>query len=140
MEEVIWATPLYEFLRQSSLSSLHRTVLDCGAGGSSPPLSLFHRHGYRTCGLEIAEAPLAEAKQFCQENQMFLNTFRGDMRRIPFADESFGFVYSYNAIFYRVPCQEAVGRGSIRFWAGHSQLAARGRSFMLHRHTDVSSL
>jgi ubiquinone/menaquinone biosynthesis C-methylase UbiE len=102
MEEIIWATPLYEFLRQCNASSLEKTVLDCGAGGSSPPLSLFHRHGYRTCGLEIAEAPLDEAWRFCQENRIVLNIFRGDMRRIPFADESFGFVYSYNAIFFMV--------------------------------------
>jgi ubiquinone/menaquinone biosynthesis C-methylase UbiE len=102
MDEIIWATPLYEFLRQCNASSLEKTVLDCGAGGNSPPLSLFHRHGYRTCGLEIAEAPLDEAKQFCQENRMFLNIFRGDMRTIPFADESFGLVYSYNAIFFMV--------------------------------------
>jgi SAM-dependent methyltransferase len=100
MEEVIWATPLYEFLRQCNASSLDRTVLDCGAGGSEPPLSLFHRHGYQTYGIEIGEQPLADVANFCQENRVALNVFRGDMRWIPFAGASFSFVYSYNAIFF----------------------------------------
>jgi hypothetical protein len=36
MIDVIWATPLYEFLRQCNASPLEKTILDCGAGGSSP--------------------------------------------------------------------------------------------------------
>ena len=98
MRDVIWATPLYKFLRECNASSLAKEVLDCGAGGSEPPLSLFHRYGYRTYGIEIAEEALAEAQTFCQEHSMPLNIFRGDMRRIPFANESVSFVYSYNAI------------------------------------------
>jgi hypothetical protein len=31
--QVIWATPLYECLRQCNASSLDKTVLDCGAAG-----------------------------------------------------------------------------------------------------------
>lgn len=98
--EVIWATPLYEFLRQCNTSSLGKEVLDCGAGGDHPPLSLFYQYGYRTYGIEIAEEALAKAQRFCRENEMQLSIFRGDMRRIPFASESFGAVYSYNAIFF----------------------------------------
>ena len=100
MIEVMWATPLYEFLRQCNASPLEKVVLDCGAGGRCPPLSLFHEHGYKTYGLEIAEGPLVEAQTFCRERGMRLNIFRGDMRMIPFADASFGFVYSFNAIFF----------------------------------------
>ena len=98
MIEVNWATPLYEFLRQCNAVRLPREVLDCGAGGSNPPLSIFHQSGYRTCGIEIAQEALLEAQQFCAENQMALNIIRGDMRRIPFPKECFSFVYSYNAI------------------------------------------
>jgi SAM-dependent methyltransferase len=98
--EVIWATPLYEFLRQCNASLLEKRVLDCGAGGSKPPLSLFHQFGYETCGVEIATEALDEASRFCRENDMPLNILRGDMRRIHFASESFSFVYSYNAIFF----------------------------------------
>ena len=100
MPEVIWATPLYEFLRQCNASSLERRVLDCGAGGSEPPLSLFHQYGYETYGIEIASEALDKASQFCRENDEPLSIFRGDMRRIPFASESFSFVYSFNAIFF----------------------------------------
>lgn len=96
--EVIWATPLYEFLRRCNLSSLPKEVLDCGAGGSNPPLSLFYQSGYRTYGIEIAQEALMSAQQFCTENQMALNIIAGDMRRIPFPKEKFSFVYSYNAI------------------------------------------
>lgn len=98
--EIIWATPLYEFLRQCNASPLEKRVLDCGAGGEDPPLRLFYRYGYRTYGVEIAEESLDKAQRFCEQNRMPLNIFRGDMRRIPFPSESFSFVYSFNAIFF----------------------------------------
>lgn len=98
--EIIWATPLYEFLRQCNASTLPRQVLDCGAGGSDPPLSLFYRYGYKTYGIEIAEQALEKVVKFCQEEALALNIFRGDMRTLPFANESFSFVYSFNAIFF----------------------------------------
>lgn len=113
MEEVCWATPLYEFLRQCNDSPLPKEVLDCGAGGSSPPLSLFYRHGYRTWGIEINEPQLDKAKAFCRENAMPLNIFRGDMRCIPFGNESFSFVYSYNAIFFMTKADIALAMGEI---------------------------
>jgi SAM-dependent methyltransferase len=100
MPEVIWATPLYEFLWQCNASSLERRVLDCGAGGSDPPLSLFHQYGYETYGIEIATEALDKASRFCREKEMPLKVFRGDMRKIPFASGSFSFVYSFNAIFF----------------------------------------
>ncbi|MCI0475220.1 MAG: class I SAM-dependent methyltransferase [Anaerolineales bacterium] len=100
MNEIIWATPLYEFLRQCNASPLDKVILDCGAGGDSPPLSLFHQSGYKTYGIEIAEEALGKAQQFCQARAMPLNILRGDMRAIPFASAAFGFVYSFNAIFF----------------------------------------
>ena len=98
--EVIWATSLYEFLRQCNVSSLGKEVLDCGAGGDYPPLSLFYQYGYKTYGIEIAEEALGKAQRFCREHEMQLSIFHGDMRSIPFVSESFGAVYSYNAIFF----------------------------------------
>ena len=98
--DVTWATPLYEFLRHCNASPLAREVLDCGAGGTRPPLSLFYQYGYKTCGLEIACEALAEAAGFCRQNDLPLNVLRGDMRRIPFPSGAFSFVYSYNAIFF----------------------------------------
>jgi len=98
--KVNWATPLYEFLRQCNASPLAKEVLDCGAGGDQPPLSMFFQSGYKTYGIEIAEVALAEAKQFYAETGMALNILQGDMRRLPFANTSFSFAYSYNAIFF----------------------------------------
>lgn len=98
--EVIWATPLYEFLRQCNASPLEKHVLDCGAGGDHPPLSLFYQYGYKTYGLEIQAQALEQARRFGQENHMSLNVLHGDMRTIPFASASVSFVYSYNAIFF----------------------------------------
>jgi ubiquinone/menaquinone biosynthesis C-methylase UbiE len=111
--EVIWATPLYEFLRRCNASPLPKEVLDCGAGGSSPPLSLFYQYGYRTYGIEIAEAALSESRRFCAESGMTLNIIGGDMRRIPFPDERFSFVYSYNAIDFMTKPDIAVSMREI---------------------------
>jgi len=100
MDEICWATPLYEFVRQCDASSLDKRVLDCGAGGSEPPLALFHQRGYRTCGVEIQDEQLTKAQRYCRERGLQLNTFLGDMRHLPFADASFPFVYAFNAIFF----------------------------------------
>ena len=87
-------------MRQCNASPLERRILDCGAGGSEPPLSLFHQHGYETYGIEIATEALDKATRFCREEEMPLHVFRGDMRRIPFASETFSFVYAFNAIMF----------------------------------------
>ena len=100
MIEISWATPLYEFLRRCNASSLEKNVLDCGAGGDEPPLSLFYQYGYRTVGIEIAKGPLEKAHAYCQESGMALNIMPGDMRHIPFFRDTFSHVYSYNAIFF----------------------------------------
>ena len=100
MIDIIRHTPLYEFLRQCNASTLEKIVLDCGAGGENPPLSLFYQYGYKTYGIELEEDSLTEAQKFCEDNDMPLNIFRGDMRKIPFPDEMFSFVYSYNAIMF----------------------------------------
>jgi ubiquinone/menaquinone biosynthesis C-methylase UbiE len=53
-----------------------------------------------TFGIEIQQEALDEAREFCEINDMPLNIMRGDMRMLPFPDKSFGFAYSYNAIFF----------------------------------------
>jgi ubiquinone/menaquinone biosynthesis C-methylase UbiE len=100
MRKVIWATPLYRFLRYCNNSSLDKTVLDCGAGGDDPPLQLFYEYGYKTFGVEVAENPFRQAKKFCKEHSMKLNILKGDMRHLSFKSASFSFVYSFNAIFF----------------------------------------
>ncbi|UCG37131.1 MAG: class I SAM-dependent methyltransferase, partial [Candidatus Bathyarchaeota archaeon] len=70
------------------------------AGGDDPPLQLFHEYGYQTFGVEVAQNPFEQAKKFCREHGVKLNIAKGDMRNLPFKDESFSFVYSFNAIFF----------------------------------------
>jgi len=98
MRKVIRATPLYKFLRYCNDSSLDKTILDCGAGGDDPPLTLFHESGYKTVGIEISDQSLNWTRKFCEEHGLRLNIFKGDMRRLPFKDEAFSFVYSYNTL------------------------------------------
>jgi SAM-dependent methyltransferase len=113
VKEVIWATPLYEFLRRCNTSSLTKDILDCGAGGSQPPLSLFYQFGYQTFGIEIAEKPLAEAQRYCAENNVSLGIIRGDMRSIPFSGKKFSFIYSFNAIDFMTKPDIAVSMREI---------------------------
>jgi ubiquinone/menaquinone biosynthesis C-methylase UbiE len=115
--DIIWATPLYEFLRQCNATRLKKTVLDCGAGSHAdrpPPLYLFHQYGYKTCGIEIEKKALANANRFCKKNGVSLNIMRGDMRRIPFKNRSFSFVYSYNAIMFMTKADIAVAMREIQ--------------------------
>jgi len=100
MKSISRATPLYEFLRLCNNTSLERKVLDCGAGGTEPPLYLFYRNGYKTFGIDISKDAIKNAKDFCNNNDIDLNIKIGDIRDLHFADESFSFVYSYNTIMH----------------------------------------
>ncbi len=100
MRKVIWATPLYKFLRFCNDSPLDKIVLDCGAGGDDPPLQLFYEYGYRTFGVEVAEDPFNQAKKFCKKSGMKLNILKADMRYLPFKSTAFSSAYSFNAISF----------------------------------------
>jgi len=113
MRKVIWAIPLYKFIRYCNDSPLDKTVLDCGAGGDDPPLQLFYEHGYETFGVEVSENPFRQAKKFCKEHGMKLNVLKGDMRLLPFKNGSFSFVYSFNAIFFMTKKDIAVSMKEI---------------------------
>lgn len=89
---------LYGFLKVCNASPLEKEVLDCGAGGRRPPLALFYEYGYKTYGIDISDSSLTAAQKFCQEYKMKLNIIKGDIRDIPFEDESLSFVYSINTI------------------------------------------
>ncbi|WBW96972.1 class I SAM-dependent methyltransferase [Oceanirhabdus sp. W0125-5] len=96
MHNLIYAFPLYNFLKYCNSNSSEKTILDCGAGGSNPPLSLFHEFGYKTYGIEISEEQLKKAKIFSTEHNVDLNIIHGDMKDIPFSNEFFSFLFSYN--------------------------------------------
>ncbi len=88
--------PLYAFLEYCNINPLEKKILDCGAGGKNPPLSLFYLNGFETHGIDISDEEKAKADIFCDENNMQLNIIKGDIRQIPFEDESFSFIYSIN--------------------------------------------
>lgn len=52
MYNLINAFPLYNFLKYCNNSSHEKIILDCGAGGANPPLSLFYEFAYKTYGIE----------------------------------------------------------------------------------------
>jgi ubiquinone/menaquinone biosynthesis C-methylase UbiE len=95
------AIPVYGFLsiinaRQPEGETLQgKKILDCGAGGPSPPLALFQRHGFEAWGIDTPEEQLDKARQFCEKQDIKLHLRTGDMRQIPFEDESFDYVYEH---------------------------------------------
>ncbi|WP_425449614.1 class I SAM-dependent methyltransferase [Dethiothermospora halolimnae] len=100
MKEVYRQTQLYKFLRYCNNNKLENIVLDCGAGGDCPPLGLFKEHGYITFGVDINNGQLKKADKFANERKLDLNIMRGDIRRLPFSDQSMSYIYSYNTIFH----------------------------------------
>jgi len=100
MEFVFRQTQLYKFLNYCNEIDLEKNVLDCGAGGSCPPLALFLELGYKTYGIEISNSKIEMAKAFSKEHNVELNISKGDIRELPFEDESISYIYSYNTIFH----------------------------------------
>jgi ubiquinone/menaquinone biosynthesis C-methylase UbiE len=101
------AIPVYGFLsvivaRQSQEGAVPQgkafprsKVLDCGAGGPVPPLALFHQQEFEGWGIDTSEGQLDKARQFCEEQGIELHLREGDMRHIPFEDETFDYVYEH---------------------------------------------
>lgn len=102
VEPIIYPAPIHKFLFYINhfAKDVEKKVLDCGAGGKTPPLGLFHDYGYETHGIDISEEQIKLAEEFSQENGMKLNLKQSDMQELPYEDESFGFIYSYNTIFH----------------------------------------
>lgn len=100
MKFILRQTQIYKFLKYCNEIDLDKSVLDCGAGGDCPPLALFSKFGYKTYGIELSDSQIEEAEKFSKEHKLELNISKGDMRMLPFADESISFIYSYNSIFH----------------------------------------
>lgn len=96
----IFPAPLYNFLEYTHDAQVKQTILDCGAGGNFPKLALFAIHGFKTYGIEVSEEQIQNAEDFAKENGFNLNITKGDMRKLPYENEAFGFVYTYNTIFH----------------------------------------
>lgn len=75
-------------------------MLDCGAGGDQPPLSLFKYAGYHTCGIERAPSQVEKARCYGKAQGQELGIVQGDMTQLPFDSAQFDAVYSYNSVFH----------------------------------------
>jgi ubiquinone/menaquinone biosynthesis C-methylase UbiE len=91
---------LFTFLLYCNDIELKKEILDCGAGGNCPPLAIFAEHGYITHGIDIDDKQIEISKNFEFDNGLDLNIAKGDMRNLPFEDNSISFIYSYNSIFH----------------------------------------
>ncbi len=100
MKEIFKQIPLYRFIMYCNDTNMDKTVLDCGAGGDCPPLSLFSDYGYKTYGIEFSRIQIEEANQFAIRKGQQLNIEQGDMRSLKFENGSISFVYSYNSVFH----------------------------------------
>lgn len=95
-------TPLYRFLEycENERTNENASILDCGAGGDMPPLSLFKSYGYKTHGIDFDLIQVDRANQFAQKLNQDLMIEFGDMTALKFEDNCFDYVYSYNSVFH----------------------------------------
>jgi ubiquinone/menaquinone biosynthesis C-methylase UbiE len=100
MQDIFKQIPLYRFLAFCNDVNLDKVVLDCGAGGECPPLSLFFEYGYTTIGIDSNIGQIEMAEIYAKSKGQDLNIMQGDMRRLSFESESISFVYSYNSVFH----------------------------------------
>ncbi len=103
MKTFVYPAPIYTFLdfildEIAINPSLQKTILDCGAGGKQPPLSLFAEYSFEAWGIDISEQQIERALAFSQQFGQQINIQKGDMRCIPFADERFDFIYEFYSI------------------------------------------
>ncbi|MHA1916462.1 MAG: class I SAM-dependent methyltransferase [Promethearchaeota archaeon] len=95
MIKKFYPSSLYNFLRFTQSNPIRKRILDCGAGGPDPKLAFFLMNGFESYGIDISEEQIKEAENFCKNNGIKLNIIKGDMKKIPFESNFFGYVYSY---------------------------------------------
>ena len=92
--------PLYGFRNLCDQTSLPKKILDCGAGGPTPPLRIFYEHEYECHGIEIEKSRIDQAEEYALGNSCYFHIIEGDMLELPYEDSSFSFVYSHHTIFH----------------------------------------
>lgn len=100
MKDIFRQNQLFTFSLYCNGQGLEREVLDCGAGGNLPTLAIFHENGYKVHGIEIDDEQLEKANKFGEERGIDLNIQKGDMKDLPYKDNSMSYIYSYNSIFH----------------------------------------
>jgi SAM-dependent methyltransferase len=104
--DVVYRSAVYGFLEfiwemeRITGASLGRRILDCGAGGQRPPIGLFAEHGFETFGIDLSESQITVAKEFCRSRELTVNLSVGDMRDLPFDDNSFDLVYEFYSMVH----------------------------------------
>ncbi len=99
------------YIQRADTDGLSRRVLDCAGGGANPPLALFWLQGFEPHGIDISPEQVELARAFAVARGMGLHIDVGDMRDIPFDDETFGFVYEGHSMCHlpRNGIETAVG-------------------------------
>jgi len=77
---------------------LDKRVLDCGAGGRTPPLAHFAERGYECHGIDMSGGQVLRAAEYAEERGYALNIRVGDMRELPYPDASFSYVYELESM------------------------------------------
>ena len=119
---ILWpnAAPVYGFLSTINAMQVEGTrqqgkrVLDCGAGGRIPPLALFHQQSYDAWGIDISAEQIERARQLCEEQELQVHLHQGDMRRMPFADETFDYGYEHYSMCHLSKQDTARAVGEMR--------------------------
>ena len=93
---------ILSFLQECNKSLLQKKILDCGAGGLTPPLAIFFKEGYETHGIEILESRINQSVKYAKEHNMNLNIRKGDIRELPYDNETFSFVFSHHTVNHLV--------------------------------------
>lgn len=125
------ATAVYRFLSilSASLESGEtlrgKKILDSGAGGPVPPLAVFAEQGMEAFGIDISEEQVTKARQFIDQTDLSIHLRTGDMRRIPYDDETFDCVYEHYLMCHLTKADTAIAIGEM-----HRVLKPGGLAFL----------
>jgi len=114
------ATAVYRFLSvlhaslDKGASFAGKKILDCGAGGPVPPLAIFAEQGLDAYGIDISESQIAKAQEFSRQTGLTIHLQQGDMRRIPFEDNTFDYVYEHYSMCHLSKADTAVAISEMR--------------------------
>jgi len=118
---ILWtnATPIYAFLsfimtkQSQGKPAQPLKILDCGAGGSVPPLAVFSEHGFAAYGIDTSVLQLERARAYCDQHGIEIDLRAADMREIPFDTESFDCVYEHYAMCHLSKRETATAIGEM---------------------------
>ncbi|MFC2078404.1 class I SAM-dependent methyltransferase [Candidatus Bipolaricaulota bacterium] len=114
------ATAVYRFLSilNSSLdpgeSLRGKKILDCGAGGPIPPLAIFAEQGMDTHGIDISEKQIEKSSEFIDKTCLPIHLQVGDMRRLPYDNGAFDYVYEHYSMCHLSKLDTAVAIGEMQ--------------------------